>query len=104
MPNPYDSDNDGKADLMGLVIAAPSMMSAATNDILRVIAAFSAALGLALTLWNTMHPAAAVPVPTTGPVTVPALPDAPKAPEPPADTDAPTPAPVDAVAPVGGAS
>ena len=90
MPTPYDSDNDCKADALGVLIAAPSMMSAMVNDVLRIIAATSSALLLALTLWNATHPAAAVTVPTTGPVPIPALPDAPKTPAPPADTDTPS--------------
>ena len=82
-----DTNNDGKIDLIEGVAFVQGFMSATVADTLRVVSAVSSALVLALTLWNAMHPAAAVPVPTTGPVPVPALPDAPVAA--PSDTDAP---------------
>jgi len=93
-----DTNNDGKIDLVDGIAFVQGFMSATVADTLRIVSAVSSALVLALTLWNVTHPAAAVPVPTTGPVPVPALPDAPKAPATATDTDAPPPAPVDAVA------
>ena len=100
-----DTNKDGKVDLIEGIAYVQGFLSATASDVLRIVGAVSSALVLALTLWNATHPAAAVPVPTTGPVPVPALPDAPAPVPPPTDTDAPPPAPVDAVTtPVGGAS
>lgn len=95
-----DTNNDGKVDLVEGIAFVQGFMSATVADTLRVVSAVSSALVLALTLWNAMHPAQAVPVPTTVPVPVPALPDAPH------DTDAPAPAATDTDAPkaIGGAS
>lgn len=100
-----DTNKDGKVDLIEGIAFVQGFMSATVADTLRVATAVSSVLVLALTLWNATHPAAAVAIPTTGPVPVPALPDAPVAPEAPADTDAAPVAPVaPVVAPVGGAS
>lgn len=95
-----DANKDGKVTLIEGIAFAQGFMSATVADTLRVVSAVSSALVLALTLWQAMHPAVAVPVPTTGPVPVPALPDAPH------DTDAPAPAASDTDAPkaVGGGS
>ena len=81
-----DTNKDGSLSADEIVTAAQGFLTAAVSDVLRVIAATSSALVLALTLWQAMHPAVVAPVPTTGPVPVPALPDAPH------DTDAPAPA------------
>lgn len=70
-----DSNGDGKPDLRGYLLV-----------IVFVLGAIGTGLG---------YIAANLPadVPTTGPVPIPALPDAPKAPAPSTDTDAPPPAP-----------
>lgn len=84
-----DTNKDGTLSADEIVTAAQGFLTAAVSDVLRVIAATSSALVLALTLWQAMHPAVVAPVPTTGPVPVPALPDAPH------DTDATLPAATD---------
>lgn len=99
-----DTNNDGKIDLVEGIAFVQGFMSATVADTLRVVSAVSSALVLALTLWNATHPTAAVAIPTTGPVPVPALPDAPVAAS--TDTDAPThaAADTDAVKAAGGGS
>lgn len=84
-----DTNKDGKVSLIEGVAFAQGFMSAVVADALRVITAASSVLVLAATLWNAMHPAQPVPVPTP-----PAAPVAA-----PADTDAPPPAPADTDAP-----
>lgn len=81
----FDSDNDGRPDLVGVLAAVPGFLSAATSDVLRILTVAASVLTLALTLWNAMHPVAAV---EPEPVTVPAKPAPAEAP---ADTDQPAP-------------
>jgi len=92
-----DTNKDGTTDAGEILTAVQGFLSATFKDANRLLQTALLVLTTAATLWTMTHPAAAVPVPTTGPVPVPALPDAPKASEPSTDTDAPPPAPVDAV-------
>ena len=88
-----DTNKDGKVDLVEGIAFVQGFMSATVADTLRVVSAVSGVLVLALTLWNAMHPAQAVPVP----VVAAAHPAAPASV--PLDTDAPPPAPADTDAP-----
>ena len=64
-----DTNKDGSLSADEIVTAAQGFLTTAVSDVLRVIAATSSALVLALTLWQAMHPAVVAPVPTTGPLT-----------------------------------